>query len=68
MGIQEITYAVPGISCDHCRRAIEAEVSQVAGVASVDVAVDAKRVTVRGSDLDDTALRTAIDEAGYDIA
>ena len=60
------TYSVPGISCDHCKRAIEAEVSGVPDVESVDVDVDAKLVTVVGGD--DAAVRSAIDDAGYDIA
>ena len=38
------------------------------GVASVDVDLDAKRVTVVGAGLDDGAARAAIDEAGYDVA
>lgn len=60
------TYSVPGISCDHCKHAIESEVSTVAGVAGVAVDVDAKLVTVTGGD--DAAVRAAIDEAGYDVA
>jgi copper chaperone len=63
-----ITYSVPGISCDHCRVAITHEVSQVAGVGAVEVDLVAKRVVVRGEQLDDGALRAAIDEAGYEIA
>jgi copper chaperone len=65
---ESITYDVPGISCDHCRVAITREVSQVAGVEAVVVDIDAKRVAVRGEQLDDGALRAAIDEAGYDVA
>ncbi len=60
------TYSVPGISCDHCKRAIEGEVSTVADVASVDVDIDAKLVTVVGGD--DADIRAAIDDAGYDVA
>jgi copper chaperone CopZ len=60
------TYSVPDISCDHCKRAIEGEVSTVADVTSVDVDIDAKTVVVIGGD--DAAVRAAIDEAGYDIA
>ena len=60
------TYSVPGISCDHCKRSIESEVSTVADVVSVDVDVDAKLVTVVGGD--DGEIRAAIDEAGYDVA
>jgi copper chaperone CopZ len=60
------TYSVPGISCDHCKRAIEAEVTGVVDVMSVDVDVDAKLVTVTGGN--DAAIRAAIDDAGYDVA
>jgi copper chaperone CopZ len=64
---EQLTYTVPGVSCDHCRAAIASEVGQVAGVASVEVDLDAKRVTVAGEQLDDAALRAAIDDAGYDV-
>jgi copper chaperone len=62
----EKTYTVPGMSCQHCVVAVSDEVGQVAGVESVDVALETKQVTVRGRDLDDRALRAAIDEAGYE--
>ncbi len=63
-----LVYSVPGVSCGHCRAAITAEVEKVAGVTSVDVDLDARRVSVAGAGLDDGAVRAAIDEAGYDIA
>ena len=65
---ETLTYVVPGVHCAHCRMSIVEEVSEVAGVESVDVDLDRKVVTVGGSDLDDTALRTAIEEAGYEAA
>ena len=65
---EQLTYSVPGVSCDHCRAAITAEAEKVAGVSSVDVDLDARRVTVAGAGLDDAAIRAAIDEAGYDVA
>lgn len=61
------TYAVPGISCGHCKTAIEGEVTKVAGVEVVEVDIDAKTVTVSGV-ADDADVRAAIDEAGYDVA
>jgi copper chaperone len=66
--MQSTTYSVPGVSCEHCRVAIAGEVSQVDGVASVDVDLGAKRVIVTGDAFADTAVRAAIDEAGYDVA
>jgi len=51
--------------CGHCERAVSAELEQVAGVESVDVDLETKLVTVRGSNLEDSALRAAIEDAGY---
>jgi copper chaperone len=65
MGIT--VYDVPGISCGHCKAAIEGEVAKVAGVESVDVSIDDKTVTVAGQ-ATDGAIRAAIDEAGYEVA
>jgi copper chaperone len=64
---ETIAYSVPGVSCEHCRVAITQEVGTAAGVETVDVDLEAKTVTVRGSDLDDGALRAAIEEAGYEV-
>jgi copper chaperone CopZ len=62
----ERIYRVPGMSCDHCRAAITAEVSAVDGVTSVEVDLDSKLVRIRGDALADDRLRAAIDEAGYE--
>jgi copper chaperone len=64
----EIAYLVPGMSCEHCKHAVSSELSGVAGVKSVDVDLETKRVVVRGESLDDTLLRAAIEEAGYEAA
>jgi copper chaperone len=61
------TYSVPGMSCSHCRVAIDREVTTVAGVSRVDVDLQAKQVTVTGA-FSDAQVRAAIDDAGYDVA
>lgn len=60
-------YSVPGISCGHCKAAIEGEVGRVPGVDRVEVDVEAKTVRVEGTAAD-AEVRSAVDEAGYDIA
>ena len=60
-------YSVPGISCGHCKDAIEGAVGKLDGVASVEVVIDDRTVLIDGDATDD-AIRTAIDEAGYDVA
>jgi copper chaperone CopZ len=62
------TYTVPGMHCGHCEASVKEEISSIGGVESVDVDLDTKLVVVRGEDLDDGALRAAIDEAGYEAA
>ena len=64
----EVTYTVSGMSCGHCKAAVEEEVGRVPGVESVTADLDSKLVVVRGDDLEDDALRAAIDEAGYEAA
>jgi copper chaperone len=61
------TYTVPGITCGHCKSAIEAEVGALPDVASVVVDIDTRTVEVVGS-ADDAAIRAAIVEAGYEAA
>ena len=65
---EAITYLVPGMSCEHCRTAVGGELRTVDGVESVDVDLERRLVRVFGYSLDDTALRAAIDEAGYEVA
>ena len=67
MANDNLTLRVPGVTCEHCRAAITREVSAVSGVGSVEVDLDRKVVVVGGAGASDTALRAAIDEAGYDI-
>jgi copper chaperone CopZ len=65
---ESLTYTVPAIHCAHCAMSIREEVSEVEGVDDVDVDIDSKVVIVSGRGLDDTALRAAIVEAGYEAA
>ncbi len=66
MNVMELV--VPGMSCGHCKAAVTAEVSAVAGVSRVDVDLDTKLVTVHGTDVSRDAVVAAIDEAGYAVA
>ena len=61
-----LQYDVPGMHCGHCKASVTEEVSAVPGVDSVDVDLETKRVEVTGTDLDDAAIRAAIEEAGYE--
>lgn len=44
--MQTVTYNVPSISCHHCKHTIETELSDLAGVQTVNADVTGQRVTV----------------------
>ena len=61
------TYSVPGISCGHCKNAIEGELAPLNDVESALVDIDAKTVTVV-CEITEADVRAAVDEAGYEVA
>jgi copper ion binding protein len=63
------TYTVTGMTCGHCVSAVTEEVTQLPGVTAVEVDLASGRLTVTSdAPVDDDAVRTAVDEAGYDLA
>lgn len=60
-------YSVPGMTCEHCVAAVDAEVRKVPGVTDVAVDLATKEVRVIGEPARDDVV-AAIDEAGYDVA
>ncbi|MFB6894569.1 heavy-metal-associated domain-containing protein [Kitasatospora sp. NPDC056327] len=61
-------YAVAGMTCGHCERAVTEAVSALPGVTAVQVDVAAGLVTVSaGAAPDEEALRAAVDDAGYEL-
>ncbi|TPW31914.1 heavy-metal-associated domain-containing protein [Pararhizobium mangrovi] len=59
------TYRVPDMSCGHCVSAIEKAVHEVDPAAKVTADLKAGTVAV-DSEADDTRLRAAMSEAGYE--
>lgn len=61
-----LNLVVPGMTCGHCVAAVTEEVSKVSGVAHVAIDLDTKLVVVTGTALDESLIRDAIREAGYE--
>ncbi len=61
-------YMVKGMTCAHCVSAVSEEVGRIDGVTDVKVDLPSGLVTVTSTaDLDDAAIRDAVDEAGYEV-
>ncbi|MEZ5139389.1 MAG: heavy-metal-associated domain-containing protein [Acidimicrobiales bacterium] len=61
------TYAVVGMSCQHCVDAVTAELGRLPGVEQVTVDLPAGAVQVEPSPARADDVRSAVDEAGYDL-
>jgi copper chaperone CopZ len=61
------TYAVEGMTCEHCVRSVTEEVADVSGVSGVEVDLASGALVVRGDGVDEAAVRAAVDEAGYSL-
>ena len=61
------TYSVSGMTCSHCVLSVREEVSELAGVETVDVDLDSGRLTVTGEGFTDEAVGGAVADAGYEV-
>lgn len=62
-------YTVKGMTCGHCVSAVSEEVGRLDGVTDVQVDLTSGVVTIASTaPLDTTAVRAAVDEAGYELA
>lgn len=59
---------VQGMTCSHCAAAVARALQQVAGVAAVEVDLDAHRAVVRGGAAEPGAMVGAVEQLGYRAA
>ncbi len=62
------TIRIEGMSCGHCTARVQKALEGMAGVTSVEVDLSANIATIEADDtVTDDALKSAIDDAGYDV-
>ncbi|MHA6629461.1 heavy-metal-associated domain-containing protein [Pseudonocardia sichuanensis] len=67
--MSQSTYTVTGMTCEHCVASVTEEISEIDGVTGVAVDLPTGAVTVTSQNpLDDADVRTAVEEAGYELA
>jgi copper chaperone len=57
---------IEGMSCGHCKARVEKALSELDGITSAVVDLEAKTATIEG-ERSDEILRETIDDAGYDV-
>jgi copper chaperone len=59
---------VTGMTCGHCVASVTEEVQEIPGVEQVDVVLETGSLTVTSAErLDDATVRSAVEEAGYQL-
>ena len=62
------TYTVTGMTCGHCVASVTEEVQEISGVERVDVVLETGSLTITSVDpVDNAAVRTAVEDAGYQL-
>lgn len=65
----EVTYSIPNISCGHCVHTIQMEVSELAGVQSVQANADTRQATIQfGPPATETQIKSLLAEINYPVA
>ena len=62
----EKTYKIDGMTCHHCVKAVEVELSET-GVEQYDVEIGSAKVKYDENKVTEKEIETAIEEAGYQV-
>jgi copper chaperone CopZ len=68
MSTTEKSFAVEGMTCGHCELSVREEVEELDGVESAQANRATGQLVVRGEQIDDHAVRDAVEAAGYQVA
>lgn len=69
MAVSEVNLKVEGMSCNHCKMAVEKALKGLSGVSEADVDLNAKnvRVVYDPGKVDPNKLKASIEDAGYQV-
>lgn len=59
-------FQVEGMSCMHCKRAVEEALKELAGVDDARVDLEKKEVVIEGS-ADRSSMVSVVEDAGYEV-
>ncbi|WP_281657915.1 copper chaperone CopZ [Halobacillus sp. Cin3] len=64
----ETMLQVEGMTCDHCKKAVEGALTGLSGVKQADVNLESGKVRVSHNDtVSNEALKEAVEDQGYDV-
>ena len=69
MTIKKESFTVEGMSCNHCKMAVETAVKRLPGIllAEVDLAAKSLQVEYDDEKISQEKIRQAVEEAGFEV-
>ncbi len=61
-------FKVDGMTCSHCEKSVKEALGKIEGVTDVSVNLDTKIVEVKGNNLDENIIKSAIDDIGFEVS
>lgn len=67
--MEQTTLKIEGMTCDHCKKAVDGALRNLQGVqeVKVDVAKGIADVTYNNSEVTADSMKEAVEEQGYDV-
>lgn len=67
--MEQTTLKIEGMTCDHCKKAVDGALRNLQGVqeVKVDVAKGLADVTYNNSEVTADSMKEAVEEQGYDV-
>lgn len=62
-----LTVNIGGMSCQHCVGSVKNKLASLPGVTGVEVTLDPGRAIVTGQGISEAAVKSAIEEIGFDV-
>ena len=61
------TFKINGMTCNLCKASVEKNLTHLEGIEAVEVNLERKEAHVKGSSIDEEAVKKTISELGYDF-
>lgn len=62
-----LTVKIEGMTCNHCVMRVKKALEALPGAGTVSVSLENAEAVIDGENLDQAAIRAAVDDAGYEV-
>jgi uncharacterized protein len=64
---ETVSVKIEGMTCNHCVASVKSAISEIEGIEEVEVNLQAKTATVKGTDIKLSEIKKAVESRGYKV-